>query len=462
MEPKISVITSTYNRADKLSKAVESVLNQSFKNFEYLIIDDCSTDNTEKIVKGFINKDPRVRYFKTEDNSGHDGLPKNIGFKNAKGEYVAFLDDDDQFYVDTLKILYKYMKHTKADMVYGDYIIHDNNGKISPGWSLNFNLQNLTNFNFITTGCGMVRLERIREVGGMNENIPRFKDWNLWIRLAKAGCSILHVPIPTLQLNTSNDDCISKKFDKETEYDENGRYKATWFNPADCKIYADKTILGGKPPLKVAIYTMTMNRLEFTKQMYEAMNKTADYPFDWFVLDQGSTDGTVEYLKDKCILIKEKNNIGIAKGWNKLISRIRSEDKYDIAIKIDNDAKMLTQGWLKEMVDVFERNKMLVLSPYVEGLEDSPGGVMRQRPDGQSPYILINDKVMGMVPNLGGIVFACYLNMFDGFTFPEELQGNKDYYLSQYARSIGYNLLYMEELRVFHIGGKEGQVKDYK
>ena len=470
--PTISIITSTYNRSKKLERAIKSVLAQSYGDFEYLIIDDCSTDQTEKLVRKYTKKDKRIRYFKTEKNSGHDALPKNIGFKNATGEYIAFLDDDDEWFPDTAKILYKYMKHTKADMVYGDYIIYDSSGKKSVGWSLNFSLQTLTQFNYITTGCGFIKRDAILAVGGMNENVPRFKDWNLWLRLAKAGYNIIHIPIPTLKLYTMNDDSISKKYDKDTEYDEYGRYKATFFNPADCKIYSDKTVLGEAKPLKVALYTMTYNRLPFTKEMYKAINKISGYDFDWFVLDQGSTDGTIDWLLamqdttngycKKKYYAWHKENIGIAKGWNECIKNIKMIGNYDIVIKIDNDALMLTQDWLKEMVEVFERNRMVVLSPYVEGLEDSPGGVMRQRSDGESPYILINDKVMGMVPNLGGIVFATTLKAIEDFKFPEELQGNKDYYLSKYLQSYNYNLLYMEELRVKHLGGKKGQVSDYK
>jgi glycosyltransferase involved in cell wall biosynthesis len=453
----ITVITSTYNRAKRLKKSIQSVLDQSYKDFEYIIVDDCSTDNTEWTVKKF--KDKRIRYIRLPENTGHDGRPKNVGIKEAKGEYVAFLDDDDLYYKDTLKVLYTYMKYTNADMVYGDYInFYEKDGHSEPGWNLDFNLQNLTNFNFITTGSGMVKTERLRKIGGFNENIPRFKDWNLWLRLAKDGCTIIHVPIPTLKL-IAHEKTISQKYHGQTEYDENGRYKATFFNPADCKIYADKTVMGEANPLKVAVITMTLDRLDYTKKMYNAMKNTAGYDFDWFVLDQGSKDGTKDFLKGKCTLIEEEKNIGIAKGWMKLVDRVKKD--YQIVIKIDNDCEMMTNNWLKDMIEVFESNKRVILSPYIEGLDNSPGGVIRSRPDGKSPYVLITDRVMGMVPNLGGIVFASPVELYEGFSFPEDLEGNKDYYLSQYARSLGYNLLYMEEYRAAHIDSTAGQHAKY-
>ena len=191
------------------------------------------------------------------------------------------------------------------------------------------------------------------------------------------------------------------------------------------------------------------------------MNRTAGYNFDWFVLDQGSKDSTREWLYEKAITILEDKNIGIAKGWDRLIEKIRATDKYDVVVKLDNDAEMLTKGWLKDMIDIFERNRRVILSPYVEGLDSLPGGVLRQRQDGSSPYILINDRVFGLVPNLGGICFASPIELYDGFKFPDDLKGNKDYYLSKYAQQQGYALMYMEEYRVAHMEGTDGQHKRY-
>ena len=455
----ISVIMSSYNREKRIKKSIESVLNQSFKDFELIIVDDCSTDKTFEIAKEFEKKDKRVRAIQLPSNSGHDGKPKNVGILNATGNYIVFLDDDDEMLQDALKILERYARHTNADVVYGDYFI-DDKGKSATGWSLNFSLQNLVRFNFIAVGTAITKKDVLLKIGGFDEEVPRFKDWNLWIRAAKNGASFVHIPIPVYRIY-AHEESISCKYGKQTELDENGSYKPTFFNPADCKIYPDKTVMGDRKPLKVAIYTMTLNRLEYTKKMYESLS-LGDYDFDWFVLDQNSTDGTKEWLKGKCDLIEEKENIGVAKGWDKLIKRIKEVGGYDIVVKVDNHAEMMTKGWLKEMVYIFERNRMVILSPYVEGLEDSPGGVMRQRPDGESPYVLINDKVMGMVPNLGGIVFATPLKLYDNFSFPEGIQGNKDYYLSQYARSLGYNLMYMEEFRVWHIDGTAGQKIKYK
>jgi glycosyltransferase involved in cell wall biosynthesis len=87
-EKKISIIMATYNRADYLPRAVNSVLNQSCRNFELIIIDDGSTDNTEEVVKSF--KDTRIKFIKNEHNQGMS-VARNRGFDSAAGDYVALM-----------------------------------------------------------------------------------------------------------------------------------------------------------------------------------------------------------------------------------------------------------------------------------------------------------------------------------------------------------------------------------
>ena len=91
--PKVSVIITTYNRAELLPRAVNSVLTQTFDDYEIIIVDDCSTDHTQEVIQRM--NDPRVRSFKHEVNRGA-AAARNTGISNAIGEYIAFLDDDDE------------------------------------------------------------------------------------------------------------------------------------------------------------------------------------------------------------------------------------------------------------------------------------------------------------------------------------------------------------------------------
>ncbi|MDR2901628.1 MAG: glycosyltransferase, partial [Lactobacillales bacterium] len=92
---KISVIMSTYNRAPALPVAIESILKQTFNNFEFIIINDGSTDNSADVIKGYAQKDPRIVYLENKENKGLVyGL--NRGLDIARGEYIARMDDDDE------------------------------------------------------------------------------------------------------------------------------------------------------------------------------------------------------------------------------------------------------------------------------------------------------------------------------------------------------------------------------
>ena len=456
---KISCIISTYNRATQLKRAIQSVLNQSFQDFEVIVVDDHSNDHTKNMMEKLVKKDNRVRYIRLKKNCGFDSHPKNIGIQEARGEYVSFLDDDDVYRKDALKILYKYAYHTQADVVYGDYIYY-HKGKTGFGWSLDFNLNLLKKQNYISMSVVMAKKSKVAEVGGFDETVPKFKDWNLWLRLAKNACSFLHVSIPITEVYMS-DNTISTKY--KVEYDKEGNYLPTFFDPADCPIYATKTCLGKEKELKVAIITMTLDREEYTKTCFEQLQKTAGYPFHHFILDQNSKEKTFlkQYEKlSNVSVVYSDSNVGIATGWIQLVNTARNAGDFDIVIKVDNDCYPISQDWLKELVELFRRNRQMILSPYVEGLDSLPGGVLRHR-DGGMPYVLLNDKVLGIVPNLGGLCFASHISLYDNFEFPENLPGNKDLYLSLYAKQNGFGLFYVEELRCEHYEGTAGQHQRY-
>lgn len=92
--PLVSVIIPTYNRANSLERAIKSVINQTYKNLEIIVVDDNSTDNTEEIVKSF--SDDRIKYVRHFQNKGSSSA-RNTGIKNSQGEFIAFLDSDDEY-----------------------------------------------------------------------------------------------------------------------------------------------------------------------------------------------------------------------------------------------------------------------------------------------------------------------------------------------------------------------------
>lgn len=119
--PLVSIVTPCYNAKDTISQTILSVINQTYQNWELLVVDDCSTDNTAEIIAEYSGKDNRIKYFKTDVSSGSPSLPRNIGIENAKGEYIAFLDSDDIWFPNKLKQQIDFIKNHGYRFVYSDY-----------------------------------------------------------------------------------------------------------------------------------------------------------------------------------------------------------------------------------------------------------------------------------------------------------------------------------------------------
>ena len=97
---KYSIITTIYNLDNILSRAIDSVLNQDYKNFEFIIVNDCSSDNSYELLKQYKEKDKRIILINNKKNMGLSGS-RNIAVERASGEYIVYLDGDDSFYENT-------------------------------------------------------------------------------------------------------------------------------------------------------------------------------------------------------------------------------------------------------------------------------------------------------------------------------------------------------------------------
>ncbi len=180
---RISVIIPTYNRAEFLVEAIRSVLNQTFKDYEIIIVDDGSTDNTKAVLQKFSNK---IRYF-YQENKGVS-TARNRGIKEASGEYIAFLDSDDIWKINKLsKQIELIESNTKIGLVCCLMDAVDSKGKllnqikpkVYPG--RNFEEAILRGATYPSTF--FIRRECFEEVGLFNENIVIFEDLDLYLRI---------------------------------------------------------------------------------------------------------------------------------------------------------------------------------------------------------------------------------------------------------------------------------------
>lgn len=473
-KPKVSVIMCTYNRGEHfLPRAIESVLGQTFKDWELVISDDGSTDNTEQVVREYAAKDKRIVYYKADKNSGgYLGVPRNKVMRDlAQGDYIAFLDSDNTYRRDHLQVLTKAFEaaeKAKNGVIgfYGDRMLVDEYGKRPsvPGISGEWSVRRLLQQNYIDTSDVLIKREVLEKVGGWDESLRKFADWNLWARIGKAGFQMRRVPI-----------MITDYYAHEgmNQLATNLTIKDL-FDPMDCKIWPEKTIYGERPKLKVAVFSLVMDRLEYTKETFETMNELAEYPFDHFIVDNGSKEETYKYLREYCKetsvfdhkdrhLLRNEENVGISRGSNQALEAIGNG--YDIIVKVDNDCRFLSKSWLKTIMDCYVIVRSYVLSPYVEGLIDSPGGVPRRRLDNPalSPYGYIGKNLVGFAPHLGGICIAAPREAYEGFRWREVdfFHGIQDAEFSQHCLNQGFALAYLENIKVEHIDTYLGQDEKY-
>lgn len=192
--PTFSVLLPTHNRADILSYSIQSVLNQTFDNFELLIVGDGCTDGTERIVNQFVKKDKRIRWFPFPKGKGFGYAHRNTVFKKARGTYIAFVAHDDLWFPDHLEKCYQFLScHSDYEIVYTRplWIAHD--GTIVPS-CLNTDVPSMRDVflnirNEIPAQCVVHLRSRAKEAGFMDTNMPEGGDWDMWKRIIRSSTS---------------------------------------------------------------------------------------------------------------------------------------------------------------------------------------------------------------------------------------------------------------------------------
>ena len=121
MEELVSIVMPSYNTAKYIEESIKSVLEQTHSNWELIIVDDCSTDNTDEIIEKYLC-DSRIRYLKNEKNSGA-AVSRNRALREATGKWVAFLDSDDTWHKEKLECQIRFMNENGYKFTYTDYMI---------------------------------------------------------------------------------------------------------------------------------------------------------------------------------------------------------------------------------------------------------------------------------------------------------------------------------------------------
>ena len=240
--PLVTVLMAVYNGQKCIRPTIESILNQTFKNFEFIIIDDGCTDSSPDILLTFAQKDSRIKIFRIK-NSGTT-VAANYGLSKSVGKYIARIDSDDISFQDRLKMETDYLNnHPEVGLVGSGSQIIDTNGKVIG--ERNINVSNtkraLQKRNIFQQSNTMFRSDLVKPLGGYREKFHNGEDYDLWLRIADvASVTKLDEILGQWRLNGSgysfsrrheqlNSDRIIKEFAKQRG--KNGKDQYGDYNP---------------------------------------------------------------------------------------------------------------------------------------------------------------------------------------------------------------------------------------
>lgn len=208
--------------------------------------------------------------------------------------------------------------------------------------------------------------------------------------------------------------------------------------------------------MRVALFTLTRDRIFYSQHCFSLLREKAGYDYDHFLIDNGSTDGTVDWLRDNIRLWKDivfnPRNLGLCTGNNQALQIIRDSGiRYDLICKFDNDAEVVSDNIVAEMVALYKQlKKPALLSPRVTGISKQP----------KRSYT-VNDysRPIGVTNHIGGLFAWCNADLYLKYTYPDNLplaRGDDSafaYWVYQKKFIVGY----VEDLVVNHFETSDGQ-----
>ena len=191
MEKRISVVLPTYNGEKYIEKSIESILSQTYSNWELIIVNDCSTDNTLKVIESYEQSDSRIQVI---NNSTNQKLPRslNIGFFHATGDLLTWTSDDNSYHTDAFEMLVDALNdNPDVDFVYSDFNVVDLDGNYL--WSVEKKGPDELRFYNTVGACFLYKKSLANVIGEYDPTMFLAEDYEYWIRAYLNG-KLLHIP----------------------------------------------------------------------------------------------------------------------------------------------------------------------------------------------------------------------------------------------------------------------------
>lgn len=205
MNPYFSIIIAVYNREILVKRAIESIINQDFHNWELIIVDDCSTDNTLESIENYKNEN-RISSISLKSNSGV-AKARNVGIKMVNGEYITFLDSDDEYKINHLSSRYEILKDSNIDLLHGGVeIIGDTKVPDKDDMNKMIEIEDC-----VVGGTFFINRNISSSLKLFNENIKYSEDSFMFDKFSKNNLSIFKTNIKTYIYHREVEDSICNR-----------------------------------------------------------------------------------------------------------------------------------------------------------------------------------------------------------------------------------------------------------
>lgn len=414
--PLISILVPTYNTDLKhLAECLDSVLAQTYDNWELCIADDRSTDpKVRELIGKYAGKDKRIKYVFREKN-GHICEASNSALELAEGDYVALLDHDDYLWPNALyENVALINRHPDAKFIYSDEDKLDETGKkhvdpfFKPDWSPEF----LRSINYITHFAVLDR-QLVNGVGGFRAGYEGAQDWDLFLRASRKVSTVYHVPTiiyswrksdsSTAKTHAAKDYAyVSQKKALRDDIDARGlKARLEWQIPY--LMWRVNYEVAGEPLVSIVI--PTKDQYGYIKRCLASIKAKAGYPnFEVVIVDTGSTDERVwaayEAYKDL------GKGLRVVK-WNEQPFNFASacdfgadKAKGEYLLFLNNDTKVIDRTWMRDMLS------------YAQQKDIGAVGCKLYYPDGKIQHagIILGVGGQGATPGIAGHYFPAFLD----------------------------------------------------
>lgn len=213
----VSVIIPLHNRKDMISRALNSILNQTFLPCEILICDDGSSDNPQDVMANFLNANTEIKWLRTENCYGVSHA-RNRGIAAAKGKFIAFLDSDDEWLPKKLELQLNFFKQNRQfNIIHCDEIWIRNSVRVNP--KVKFRkaggdiFERSVNFSLIAPSAVMAKREVFDKYGVFDENLPVCEDYDLWLRIMIGNEEFGFIPTPLVTRYAGHEGQLSMRYE---------------------------------------------------------------------------------------------------------------------------------------------------------------------------------------------------------------------------------------------------------